>query len=95
MLPGVPDLLKPELGCLKDFELEVRFKPEARPIICKPRPVPWAILKDLNDAYEDGIRKQCGRPLTSMPMEPPWFRCERQSFQDKTRLALGSAGITQ
>ena len=27
-----PDLFKPELGCLKDFELEVKFKPKARPI---------------------------------------------------------------
>ena len=51
------DLFKPELGCLKGFELEVKFKPEARPIFCRPRPVPLAILEDLNDACEDGIRK--------------------------------------
>ena len=43
-----PDLFKPELGCLKNFELKVKFKPEARPIFCKPRPVPLAILEDLN-----------------------------------------------
>ena len=52
-----PDLFMPELGCLKGFELEVKFKPEARPNFCKPRPVPLAIQEDLNDAYKDGIRK--------------------------------------
>ena len=31
-----PDFLKPELGCLKEFESEVKFKPKARPIFCKP-----------------------------------------------------------
>ncbi|KAG0722413.1 hypothetical protein GWK47_006041 [Chionoecetes opilio] len=34
-----PDLFKPELGCLKDFELEVQFKQNAQPIFCKPRSV--------------------------------------------------------
>ena len=57
-----PDLFKPELGCLKNFELEVKFKPEAKPIFCRPRPVPLAILEDLNDAYEDGIRKGVWKP---------------------------------
>ena len=56
-------ILKPELGCLKDFELELKFKHEARPIFCKPRPVILAILEDLNDTYKEGIRKECGSPL--------------------------------
>ena len=52
-----PDLFKKELGCLKDFELEVAFKPDATPIFHKPRTVPYALLEDLNAAYEAGIRK--------------------------------------
>ena len=44
-----PDLLKPELGCFNEFEKEVNFKPEARPIFCKPRPVPLAIVEDLRN----------------------------------------------
>ena len=27
-----PDLFKPELGYLKDFQLEVKFKPVAKPV---------------------------------------------------------------
>ena len=57
-----PDSSKPELGCLKDFELEVKFKPEARLIFCKPRTVPLAILEDLDGDYKDGIRKQVWKP---------------------------------
>ena len=54
---GFPDLFKSELGCLKDYELEIAFKPGAKPVFCKPRTVPYAILGDLNMAYDAGIRK--------------------------------------
>ena len=52
-----PDLFKDELGCLKDFELEVAFKPDATHVFHKPRTVPYALQEDLNAAYEAGIRK--------------------------------------
>ena len=52
-----PDLFKPELGKLKDFELEVKFKEDAEPVFCKPRAVPFAIQQDLVDAYEAGVKK--------------------------------------
>ena len=48
----------PELGYSKDFELDIKFKLEARPIFCKPRLFPLAFLDDLiNETYEDKIRK--------------------------------------
>ena len=50
-----PDLFKPELGCLKDFELEVKFKPDAKTVFCKPNTVPYSMLEDLTHTYEDGI----------------------------------------
>ena len=50
-----PDLFKPELGTLKDIELEVKFKSEAQPVFRKPRPVPLALQDDLVQAYEAGI----------------------------------------
>ena len=35
-----PELFKPELGCLKDLELKIKFKKGAKPALCKPRAVP-------------------------------------------------------
>eukprot|EP00731_Ephydatia_muelleri_P017315 Em0010g413a len=35
-----PDLFKPELRCLKDRQLEIQFKPDSKPLFCKPRVVP-------------------------------------------------------
>ena len=52
-----PDVFKPELGLLKDFELEVKFKEEASPIFCEPRPVPFAIQEDSTEAIKAGVRK--------------------------------------
>ncbi|KAK8399328.1 hypothetical protein O3P69_003447 [Scylla paramamosain] len=52
-----PDLFKSELGCLKNFELEVAFKDNVKPVFCNPRRVPFAILEDLNHAYDAGIKK--------------------------------------
>jgi len=50
------DLFKDELGCLKDFELEVQFKSDSKPVFCKPRTVPYAILDSLNHAIK-GIKR--------------------------------------
>ena len=52
-----PDLFKEELGKLKDFELEVKFKSDAKPVFCKARPVPLAIQEDLVQGYTEGIKK--------------------------------------
>ena len=42
------ELFKPELGRLKNFELEVHFNPEAKSIFCKPRLLPFVIQSDLS-----------------------------------------------
>ena len=50
-----PELFKPGLGRLKKFELDVEFLPDAKPVFCKPRPVPFAIMEDLAASYQQGI----------------------------------------
>ena len=57
-----PDLFKKELGCLKDFELDVKFKSDAKPVFHKPRPVPFALRDDLAKGYEEGIAKGVWKP---------------------------------
>ena len=52
-----PILFEPTLGCLKGYELDIRFKTDAKPIFRKPRPVPFSLLQDLNEAYEIGIKR--------------------------------------
>ena len=58
-----PDLFKKELGCLKDFELEVQFKADAKPVFHKARPVPFALRDDLAKGYEEGIAKGVWKPV--------------------------------
>ena len=57
-----PELFKLELVCLKDFELDVRFKEDAKPIFCKPRPVPFAIQEDLVQSYDARIKRGVWEP---------------------------------
>ena len=57
-----PDVFKPELGCLRDFELEMKFKEDSKPIFCKPRVVPFAIQEDLTQAYDAGIKRGIWKP---------------------------------
>ena len=57
MQTAMSDLFKAELGCLKDFELDVKFKADAKPVFCKPRVVPFAIQEDLSIAYDAGIAR--------------------------------------
>ena len=58
-----PDDFKNKLGCLKDFELDVKFKSDAVPIFCIPRPVPFALQEDLAHAYEKGIARGVWKPV--------------------------------
>ena len=51
----VPQIFEPGLGLLKNFELDIKFKPDAQPVFMKPRNVPYAIREDLSEAYEAGI----------------------------------------
>ena len=55
-----PDLFKPELGTLRDIELEVKFKPGTQSVFRKPRSVPLALQDDLAQAYEAGIKRGYG-----------------------------------
>ena len=57
MCQNFPDAFKPELCCLKDFELDIRFKNDTKLIFCKPQPVPFALQNELAQAYEAGIKK--------------------------------------
>ena len=58
-----PGLFKPELGCLEDFELEMKFKADAVPVFHKVRPVPFALRDDLVKGYEEGIAKGVWKPV--------------------------------
>nr|KAG5686019.1 hypothetical protein BaRGS_010560 [Batillaria attramentaria] len=58
-----PDLFKEALGCLKNFELEVKFKSDAKPVFHKARPVPFALRDDLTKGYEEGIAKGVWKPV--------------------------------
>ena len=58
-----PDLFKLELGCLTDFELEVKFKADAVPIFHKARSVPFALRDDLVKGYEEDIAKGVWKPV--------------------------------
>ena len=46
-----------KIGCLKDFELEGNLKLDTKLIYCKPLTVLLALLNDLKQAYEAGIKR--------------------------------------
>ena len=70
------DLWKQELGRLKDYQLEVKFKPDVTPRFCKPRTVPFAVQEDLNRAYDAGIAKGIWEPTIFNEYGTP---CSRSS----------------
>ena len=74
-----PDLFKQELGCLKDFQLEIQFKPDSKPIFCKPRAVPFASQDDLTQAYDTGVDKGVWKPTQFNCYETPVVQSGRSS----------------
>ena len=90
-----PTLFESTLGCLKDFSLDIRFKPEAKPIFKKPRPVPFSILQDLNEAYKAGIKRGVWSLQILIDMAPPWFLFESLPCQVKQKQASEFVEIIQ
>ena len=78
-----PDLLKEELGRLKDYQLEVKFKPDVTPRFCKPRTVPFAVQEDLNQAYDAGIAKGIWEPTIFNEYGTPVVPVRKQSLPNQ------------
>ena len=74
-----PDLWKQELGRLKDYQLEVKFKPDVTPRFCKPRTVPFAVQEDLNQRTTLALRRASGN-------QPSLTNTALQSFQYVNRV---------
>ena len=87
-----PDLFKEELGCLKDFELDVKFKSGAKPVFCKPRTVPYAMLEDLNMAYEAGIKKGVWEPTTFCEYRTPVVPIKKALLPGQKRAKIRVCG---
>lgn len=87
-----PDLFKPELGCLKGYELEVKFKPDAEPIFCKPRTVPLALLDDLNQAYDAGMKRGVWQPTQFNPYGTPVVPIRKPLLPGQTKRKLRVCG---
>ena len=97
MCSDFKELFKPELGCLKDFELEIKFKAEAEPVFCKSRTVPLAVLEELNHTYEAGIKQGLWIPIQfnswGTPAVP--IRKQLQPGQHKAKLRVcGDYSVT-
>ena len=58
-----PDVFSDELGCLKDFELDIKFKPNITSVFCKLQPVPFAMQDHLAQTYKRGIAKGVWKPV--------------------------------
>ena len=86
------DLWKLELGCLKDYTLEVKFKPDVNPRFCKPRTVPFAVQEDFNQAYDVGIAKGIWKPVTFNEYGTPVFPVRKQSQPNQPSGAVRVCG---
>ncbi|KAL5518093.1 hypothetical protein EMCRGX_G003773 [Ephydatia muelleri] len=81
---------------LKDFQLEVKFKPDAKPIFCKPRVVPFAIQEDLCQAYDAGIAKGVWLPTQFNDYGTPVVPIRKAHLpEDLMRKLGGGHGFTK
>ena len=89
-----PDLWKLELGCLKDYNLKVKFKPDVTPRFCKSRTVPFAVQEDLNQAYDVGIAKGIWKPVTFNEYSTPVVPVRKQSQPNQPSGTVRVCGTT-
>jgi len=86
---------KQELGCPRDFELEISFKSDAKPVFCKPRSVPFAIHEDLAQEYESEIPRGVWTPVKFNGWVHLWCQSAKCHLQHKFKLIYEYVVITQ
>ena len=86
------EIFKPELGCLKDFELEVQFKFDAKPIFCTPRSIPFSIQADLAQAYDAGIAKGVWTPVQLNAWGTPVVPIRKNAKPNSSKASLRVRG---
>ena len=67
----------------KNYQLEVKFKPDVTPRFCKPRTVPFAVQEDLNQAYDAGIAKGIWEPTIFNEYGTPVVPVRKQSLPNQ------------
>ena len=87
-----PELWKQELGRLKDYQLEVKFKPDVTPRFCKPRTVPFAVQEDLNQACDVGIAKGIWEPTIFNEYGTPVVPVRKQSLPNQPTASVRVCG---
>lgn len=80
-----PNLWKDELGCLKDVELEVKFKKQTQPVFCKPRQVPYGLQEELERQYKQGIERGIWEPTQFNEYGTPVVPVRKESVLGSTK----------
>ena len=78
-----PDMWKQELGRLKDYLLEVKFKPYVTPRFCNPRTVLFAVQEDLNQANDFSTAKGIWEPTIFNEYDTPVVPERKQSLPNQ------------
>ncbi|CAB4059588.1 unnamed protein product [Lepeophtheirus salmonis] len=83
-------LWRTELGCLKDFALEVKFKEHVKPVLCKTARVPLALKTDLERAYGEEIETLPSVMNTGLLL----LQLENFLYQEKRRRLFGNISVS-
>ncbi|KAK3729828.1 hypothetical protein RRG08_058147 [Elysia crispata] len=75
-----------------DFELDIKFKVDAKPVFCKPRTVPLAVQNDLEKAYDAGIAKGIWKPTTFSSYGTPVVLIRKKALQGQTKAQIRVCG---
>ena len=87
-----PDLWKQELGRLKYYQLEVKFKPDVTSRFCKPPAVPFVVQEDRNQAYDAGIAKGIWEPTIFNEYGTPVVPVRKQSLPNQPTVSVRVCG---
>ena len=88
----VPNIFSPGLGLLKDFDVDIKFKVDAKPVFCKPRTVPLAVQDDLEKAYDAGIAKRGWKPTTFSSYGTPVVPIRKKALQEQAEAQIRVCG---
>ena len=74
LLNSYQEVFKDELGCMRDFKVNIKLKQNAKPHFLKARPVPYAIKnrieRELDRLVSSGVYQACNYSTWATPIVP-------------------------
>lgn len=75
LIQKYPDVFSDKIGRYRYSRVLLFLKPDAKPVFCRPRPVPWAYKEEMEKELDRMVKENILTPVQSSDWATPYHLC--------------------